>query len=312
MLGMTAGTATIATLPTVLAAAPAGSRRRFLGHVPGKVRLGMSTPGSLTAAPGFCRGISLQRSFFDWADGAREDATVAQDHAAGRIPWISFKPASSARGGWAAIAAGHHDQALRARARRYAAYKKVTWVTFHHEPTNDTAGTGAEWAAAYLRVRSVIRDEVGTTKVRFAPIIGDWAFNPQNRDANAGKFLLPEVLEHAAFLGVDCYENSSREGYEIRLGRIADWLDKRGFPRTMLAVGETGCTNYYGVVGAAEWWRQQWAWCERNTDRIAAVSYFNSTRNSRSGVFWPLNESRAKADAYRSSGRSTRVAPSLR
>ncbi|MDQ3627437.1 MAG: hypothetical protein M3419_01165 [Actinomycetota bacterium] len=292
----------IAPVPA-LGAAPAGKPRWF-GHQPGKVYLGVSMPEDIATAEQVTGQLGVQRTFFDWNDGDREDRTVAADHAAGRLPWISFKPASSSPGGWAAIACGEHDQALRARARRYAAYRKCTLLTFHHEPTNDNTGTGAEWAAAYLHSRAIIRDEIGRSNIRFVPIIGDWAFNPRNGDANAGEFLTPDVLDHCAFVGVDCYQNASLEGFDNRLGRIVEFLDRQGFPKKMLGIGETGSTDYYGVPGAAEWWTRQWTWIENNTDRVGVVSYFNSGRNSRDGVYWPLDESTQKMSRFRDSNQS--------
>jgi len=292
-------------------AAPAG-KPRWVGHQPGKVFLGVSMPQGIGVVEKSTGRLGVQRTFFGWNEGEREDRAVAADHAAGRLPWISYKPESSGRGGWAAIASGAHDKALRARARRYAAYKKPTVVTFHHEPTNDGTGSGAEWAAAYLHSRRVIRDEIGKSNIRFVPIIGDWAFNPRNRDANAGKFLTREVLAHCAFVGVDCYQNASGEGFDSRLGRILDFCEKRGHPNKMIGIGETGCTDHYGAPGAPRWWTRQWSWIERNTDRICVVSYFNSGRNSRDGVYWPLNETKAKMAGFRTSNRSATAASRLR
>ena len=219
------------------------------------------------------------------------------------VALISFKPAAGSSG-WIAIARGAHDRELRARARRYASYRKTTIVTFHHEPTNEQAGSGAQWAAAFLHTRRVIMAEIGASKIRFVPIIGDWAFNPRNGAANAGRFLTDEVLHHSAFVGVDCYQNSSNEGYDARLGRIFGMLDRRGFPNKMLGIGETGCTDRYGRPGASDWWTRQWAWVEQNTDRIGVVSYFNSGRNSRDGVYWPLDETRRKMSSFRASNSS--------
>lgn len=279
---------------------------RWRGHQPGKVFLGMSSVAGIRAATADTGRVGLQRSFFGWNDGAREDAIVKADHAAGRLPWISYKPPSSARGGWNAISSGRHDRELRARARRYAGYKKTTIVTFHHEPTNDNTGTGAEYARAYVHCRRIIRDEIGSSHIRFVPIIGDWAFNPQNRDRNAGQYLTEEVLHGSSFLGIDLYQNASLKGYGERLGHVVNLLERRGFPDKMIGLGETGSTDHYGG-SAARWWTKQWNWCQAHTGRITAVSYFNSSRNSRSGVYWPLDESAAKTRVYRESLRTNQA-----
>lgn len=306
-LAVPAALASAPALASAAAAAPRRAGQRWGGHQPGKIFLGMSSVTGIAAATSVTGDVGLQRSFYDWDDGRREDATVAADHAANRLPWISFKPPTSRAGAWAAIASGSLDSDLRARARRYAAYQKPTLLTFHHEPTNDTTGTGAEWAAAYLHTRAVIRDEIGASKIRFVPIIGDWAFNPQNREANAGEFLTHDVLGNCAFLGVDLYQNASMAGYAQRVGFIKDFLTKRGFPDKMIGLGETGATEYYGKPGATSWWNEQWRWCQNNTDTICAVSYFNSSRNSRDGVYWPLNESSDKTRAYRTAAASAQA-----
>jgi len=311
--GAVAVPAALASVPgaaSPAAAAPRRSAAQWGGHQPGKIFLGMSSVTGITAATSATGAVGLQRSFYDWDDGAREDATVAADHAANRLPWISFKPPNSRAGAWAAVASGSLDSDLRARARRYAAYQKPTVLTFHHEPTNDIAGTGKDWAAAYLHTRAVIKDEIGASKIRFVPIIGDWAFNPKNQDANAGQFLTNDVLGASAFLGVDLYQNASMVGYAQRVGFIKSFLNSRGFPDKMIGLGETGSTDHYGKPGAASWWNEQWRWCQDNTATICAVSYFNSSRNSRDGVYWPLDESSAKTAAYRSavaSAQSTRL-----
>jgi hypothetical protein len=50
---------------------------------------------------------------------------------------------------------------------------------------------------------------------------------------------------------------------------------------------------------AVQWMNESLAWAAANTDTIGVVSYFNSTVNSRAGVYWPLDETAAKLDAYR-------------
>jgi len=107
------------------------------------------------------------------------------------------------------------------------------------------------------------------------------------------------VLGSSAFLGVDLYQNASLAGYAERVGSIKAFLVGRGFADTMIGLGETGSTDYYGSPGAASWWKAQWRWCQNNADTICAVSYFNSSRNSRDGVYWPLNERAGKTAAYR-------------
>ena len=72
----------------------------------------------------------------------------------------------------------------------------------------------------------------------------------------------------------------------------------------------TGATETFGNPAAAAWWNTSWQWAEANTDKIGLISYFNSTRNSKANVYWALDESKAKEDAFRrslSSAVSTRL-----
>jgi hypothetical protein len=103
---------------------------------------------------------------------------------------------------------------------------------------------------------------------------------------------------------VDIYQNASGEAYAERLGRVRDWLDEQGREDLMLGVGETGCTDTFGDPDAVEWWTRSWQWVEDNAATIAVVSYFDSSRNSREGVDWPLRESAQKLEAFRDSMRS--------
>lgn len=213
---------------------------------------------------------------------------------------MSFKPPAGPST-WTEVGSGARDADLRARARRYAAFSKPIVVTFHHEPTNDSTN-GDAWAKAFIRIYDVMRAETGLKNVAFAPIIGDWAWNPKNPDQTLPtKFLTPDVMRRMAFLGVDLYQNASGEGFSSRLGRIYTWMAGRGFGSKMLGIGETGATESFASKTAVQWWSEQWAWVGANTDKIGVVSYFNSTRNSKDTVYWGLDESAVKLTAYKAS-----------
>jgi len=110
------------------------------------------------------------------------------------------------------------------------------------------------------------------------------------------------VLERAPFMGIDLYQNSSGETFADRIPRIIDWMAQRGFPNMMVGIGESGSTDADSSfsMSALDWLNTSLAWVAANTDKVGVVSYFNSTANSRSGVYWPLDESTAKLNAYRS------------
>ncbi|MDQ3627440.1 MAG: hypothetical protein M3419_01180 [Actinomycetota bacterium] len=276
----------------------AGSR--WWGHQPGRIYLGLSQAAAdLTSTEATLGRLGVHRSYFGFDDGRREDAQILADHAAGRLPWVSFKPPGTGPGAWGSVASGHADEALRARARRYAGYRLPSVVTFNHEPSNDLSGTAEEFVAAYARVHDVMQDETGLGTVSFVPILGDWEINPRNDLGRPEQFLTDDVLDRSAFVGVDLYQNASGTGYDERLGRLVDLLEGWGRPDLMLGIGETGCTDAFGEPGAVQWWEDSWDWVLREPDRVGVVSYFDSTRNSKADVVWPLAESQAKTDSFR-------------
>ncbi len=276
------------------------------GHKPGRIYLGAASyPNDISQVVNRTGPLGMRRTFYKWGDGAREDKAIRADHAARRMPWISFKPPSTSPGGWRAVSSGKHDAELRARARRYAGYSQPVVVTFNHEPHNDSTGTPAEFIAAWARVHDVMRSETGLKNVVSAPIIGEWVFNPVNRRHAPEQFINQGMLDRCHFLGVDLYQMKSGQAYDIRLGRVVDWLDAKGYSNKMVGVGETGATNAFGRPTGAEWWTSSWKWAAANTGRVGAISYFDTLHNNNAGLNWLLAESSAKLSAFRASATSS-------
>jgi hypothetical protein len=295
------GTATASVAGTLTAPSATAASPQWAGHKPGRIYLGVSSDGELSETTARTGPVGLQRTYHKWDDGSREDKNIRADHAAGRLPWISFKPRSISGGGWAAIAAGTYDADIRARARRYAQFSAPVIVTFNHEPQNDSTGTPADFVRAWTRIHDVMANETSLTNVVSAPIIGEWAFNPKNTRDEPGDFLTQAVLDRCAFVGIDLYQNRSGEGYPERLGRVLSWLDGQGHPGKMVGVGETGCTDSYGSPSSSEWWSRSWNWAVANSNRVGAISYFNSLHNNNSGNNWLLWDRPAKLEAFRAS-----------
>ncbi|HUS65808.1 MAG TPA: hypothetical protein VMZ28_14755 [Kofleriaceae bacterium] len=303
------GTARTASAAYRVTSTPA-TAARWPGHQPGRIYLGMSTPSDewsakLAALAPETPGV--RRKFYEWNDATAEDAQIDGDHAAGRLPWVSFKPPVT--GGtvpqrWDAITSGAYDADIRARAHRYADAGGPVVVTFHHEPSNDAADAdGVKWANAWIHIHDVMEAETGLENVAFAPILGEFLFNPSNSQ-EPEKWITAGVIARQPFLGIDLYQNGSGDGFEVRLGRIITWLADHGDPDAMVGIGETGSTDHFFDLDAAdptavEWWEDSWAWAVAHTDRIGVVSYFNSTRNSKPDLVWELAESTAKVAAFR-------------
>jgi hypothetical protein len=281
---------------------PAGAR--WPGHIPGKFYLGMSC-GTICdqKESQLGQGYGVHRQFTSWGNWTAVAKYIQADNAAGELPWISVKPPNGDASGWQAIAGGQHDADIRALATVLKANDdKPLLFTFHHEPGNDgTEAQGVLWAAAYVRIHDILESEGALANVADPPIMSDWLFNPVNRAQDPADWLTDAVLQRAPFIGVDVYENASGETYAQRLPRVLDWLASQGYPDMMIGVGETGSTDAaYPGMSAVEWMDESLSWAAQHTDEIGVVSYFNSMANSKSYVYWPLDESAAKMTAYRS------------
>jgi hypothetical protein len=297
----TAPTTPAPTTPTSSRPATA-SGASFPGLVPGQFYLGMSCG---TACPEQERSLSrdygLHRQYKSWGNWRGLAKAIQEDHKAGRMPWVSIKgPNGGSPAGWKAMANGSYDADIKAIADVLKANDdQPLFLTFHHEPSNDgTEAEGKLWAGAYNRFHDVLSEARALVNVADPPILGDWLFNPRNSQDPAN-WLTKGVLSRAPFVGLDMYENSSGETYADRIPRILDWMADAGYPDMKVGIGETGSTDYYKASTAVQWLNDSLSWVAANPDKVVAVSYFNSTANSRAGVYWPLDESAAKMAAYR-------------
>lgn len=283
---------------------PSAPKAAWPGQQPGKFYLGMSC-GTQCATQEATLGQSygVHRQYKLWNDWKGLAKDIQQDHAADRLPWISVKPPLSGAAGWKAIADGDYDADIATLGETLMANDdKPVLFTFHHEPSNDgTEEEGALWAAAYAHIHDLLKAQGALANVADPPILGDWLFNPTNRGQDPANWATKAVLDRAPFLGVDMYENESGETMAVRIPRILDWMAERGYPKLMVGIAESGATDQaYSAKSANEWINESLSWVAANTDKVGVVSYFNSMNNSRSGVYWPLDETSAKLANYRS------------
>jgi hypothetical protein len=283
---------------------PPAAGARWPGQIPGKFYLGMSC-GTLcdTKQSQLGQGYGVHRQFTTWGNVKAVAKDIQEDNAAGALPWVSMKPPGGGVAGWKGIADGTYDADIRTLATTLKANDdKPVLFTFHHEPSNDgTEADGALWAAAYSRIHDILASEGALANVSDPPILGDWLFNPVNRAQDPANWLTDAVLQRAPFIGIDLYQNNTGETFADRIPRILDWLSSRGYPNLMVGIGETGSTDTDATfkVSAVDWLNQSLSWAAEHTDEIGVVSYFNSTANSKATVYWPLDESTGKLNAYR-------------
>lgn len=243
--------------------------------------------------------MGLKRTFHGWTSFSSERSKITQAHEASMMPWVSFGSVGTASGGFAAIASGKFDADIRARARHYASFSQPVITTFCHEPHNKMEGTRADWANAFIRIHRVMEAETGLKNVIYAPIIGEWEFNPVNRNGNPRGFLPDEALARCDFLGTDIYQPPTTKMAGEKMSAIVDFLSRYGFGSLPMGIGETGVCNTLPVRGA-EWFNDLWAFTLQNKQRMVAMAYFDQNRNNnRPGTYWPLDQSWDKKSAYR-------------
>jgi hypothetical protein len=278
---------------------------RWPGQIPGKFYLGMSCGTQCASAERKLNAAyGVHRQFKSWGNWKGVGKAIQEDHKAGRLPWISIKGPGSSASGWQAVSKGQYDSQIKALADVLKANdSQPVLITFHHEPSNDAADSqGKLWAAAYCKFHDVLKAAGALQNVADPPILGDWLFNPRNPQ-DPSDWLTSGVMQRMPFLGVDMYENTSGETFGDRIPSIINWMAQHGYPNKMIGIGETGATDGYKAetgMTAVQWMNESLSWVAANTDKVGVVSYFNSMNNSRSGVYWPLDESSAKLSAYRS------------
>ena len=192
------------------------------------------------------QSYGVHRTYKQWNNWSGVAKEIQRDHAAGRLPWVSFKPPLQGAAGWSGIADGKYDADIKALATTLKANDdKPLLVTFHHEPSNDgTEDEGKLWAAAYVHIHDLLKAEGALgPNVSDPPILQDWIFNPTNRLQDPINWATDEVLERVPFMGIDMYQNSSGETFAVRIPRIIDWMADRGYPNMMVGIGETGSTG---------------------------------------------------------------------
>lgn len=306
LLQLTGGAFAGAALSTAPVGTASAATAQWPGHKPGRIYLGFSTE-KFSETLRRTGPVGLYRTYYRWSWSEGERRRIQNDYANNRISWVSFKPPGQGRSVWRAIASGRYDADIRRRARGYASLSGPVIVTFNHEPQNDDPNYGADFSRAWCRIHDVMKNETNLKNVASVPIIGEWTFNPINRRMDPKDWVTRDMLNRCDFLGIDLYQNRSGDGYDERLGRVLNHMSKLGHSQKMVGLGETGARNGWSVSGAT-WWREQWNWAARNTDKIGAISYFNSLRNNSLGGNWRLWETDAKLAEYRrglNSSRST-------
>jgi hypothetical protein len=285
-----------------IARSTAKPRPQFPGHRPGRIYLGMSCDDCDKRDAQLGRNIGLIRTYVQWGvwDGVAKDIREARhDH---RLPWISIEgPDNGSSTGWRSVGDGEHNREIRGLARVLKAHDdRPLFLSFDHEMSNNAPESeGIWWAHGFNQFHDVLQNAHALRRVALAPIFVSWLFDPANTGQDPANWLPPSTLRRASFMGVDLYQSDSGKAFGRRLPAVHQWLARHGHRRMLIGLGEVGATDVFGNVGAAAWLNKSLHWSARHANRVAAISYFNSTANSDPNVYWPLDESQRKLDVYR-------------
>jgi glycosyl hydrolase family 26 len=220
------------------------------------------------------------------------------DKSTGRIPFINWNAAkndgSVAR--WSAIANGSQDSWIQQRADAFRAFASPVYLSFHHEPEDDTSrfGTPAEFAAAFRHIVTVFRQR-NVTNVAFVWTMMAWSF-----DGRSGRNPMDYYPGDSY---VDLVGSDGYNWYGVRAGEswrsfAQVFATSRAFAlahrKPWIAV-EYGVTEDRAVPGRkAQWFRDILPTVQGWPD-LKGLIYFDSTR---SGNNWVSDSSSTSISAF--------------
>jgi hypothetical protein len=228
--------------------------------------------------------LTLKRSYFNAAQVDDLVRQVTEDQAAARLPVVSTK----LPGTWAEVASGQYDAWLHDLLDRLAALTDPVMLSLHHEPENDTGGTGmapADWVAVQHRAIAAAQGKA----ITILPILMSYTFLPQSQR-------VPDEwwVQGATVMGIDTYNNwSATNGaawvtFEEAMTPVGAYAG--GMP---LVVAEYGCRTPPDEPARAGTWMLD-AFEYASAHNILGMSYFDSSLNAPDGS-WILDDVRTQA-----------------
>lgn len=129
------------------------------------------------------RRIAVDHEYYRW-NAAIPTPRQGWDRSTGHIPFINWTALRTDDGAttWDSIADGKQDRWIRARANAFRRFKAPVYLTFNHEPENDTSrfGTPRAFASAFRHIVRVFRQQ-HVRNVAFVWTMMSWTFDPSNR-----------------------------------------------------------------------------------------------------------------------------------
>ena len=233
--------------------------------------------------------------FYGHFDEKWPDERFWWDRRGGRIPFLTWDP-EGPMFTWRQIARGRADSILKARARAARRYGGRIYLSFHHEPENDTGryGRPADFVRAWRHVVRKFR-RAGARNVKFVLILEAQTFE------HGGARRWYPGRSYVNYVGADGYNwHGARRGAAWRtVGEIFrpfyHW-SVRHHVRAMIT--ETGCIeDHSSPLRKARWFYKGRRWVHRHRN-IKAFIYFNSSQQ----YPWWVDSSPASLAAFRAMG----------
>ncbi len=233
--------------PTTIPPFDSGNfKPKFPGDVaPGKVRWG-SGGGNTDPVNRFGSTLGnrmgLRRTFVSNWNPSSVVSLARQDVNAGRLPWVSNKPAGS----WKDHGDGKFDASTRQMFIDLGKLNGPVWYTFHHEPEGggsagnrpDDSGGPTQWLRAQERISRILRDlqsQGQARNVAFGPVLMGYTWQKSSgRDPNA--WYKAGIWD---FAGIDAYTRHESN---------SNPMESDGLPAARKFYGERGLK-----VALGEW-----------------------------------------------------------
>lgn len=240
------------------------------------------------------RKLALDHAFYHF-DDPWPTAREIWDQAGGRTPFINWSP-EEPNLTWAQVAAGQADSIIDARAAGAKAFSSTIYLTFNHEPEDDTTtrGTSAEYRAAWKHVRARF-DAAGVTNIKYVLVLTSWTYTQGTADQ---WYPGPNVVD---FVGADGYNwypgkaGSKWRDMKAIFTPFYNWSLAKGKPAI---IAETGCQeDPANPTRKATWFANATTWL-KTVPNVKAVIYFDSDLS----YPWWTDSSVASLAAYKAMG----------
>jgi len=256
------------------------------------------------------RRFAVDRQYHKW-DDTLPTAYEVWTRSQGRIPYVSWNSYTGHGSvvSWQSIAGGSHDSWIIQQAQSIRAWGKKIYLTFNHEPENDSprCGTAAEYRAAAARIINIF-DSHGVTNASWVMTLMSPTFQGHNGGARTWLPSAPYDM-----IGVDgynrwpCYPKNGYKTFGEIFGPAHSFAVAIGKP---MAIGEfgtleaTACDNNGDPNAKAAWLKSAAHWIQTWANVVfCCYSHVFATFRGKPMAFW-FNTSSPSLTAFKQVGTS--------